>query len=298
MHWHILGAGSIGLLWTAKLIQAGYRATLILRNRGKLEQLHREPTIRCGDEYFPVEAELTDSASKISSLLITTKAYDAESAFKSALSRISPNASVLLLHNGMGPQQRLAEQYPQTDIWAGSTTDGAYLKSDFHVVQAGEGETWIGSLSDPKQDGLYQQLKCLPALYHQSQITHRLWQKLAINCAINPLTAIYNCKNGELLNNAEYYRQMKLICEEVERVAAAKNIPLFEIPLIDKVIEVVSATARNYSSMRQDVAHQRQTEIEYINGFLCEQARQRRVATPINDSLLDQLRQLPTTQTI
>lgn len=297
MHWHILGAGSIGLLWAAKLSQAGYRVTLILRNSVKLEKFRREPTIRCGDDYFPVAAELADSAPKISNLLVTTKAHDAESAFESLLTRFSSDAKVLLLHNGLGPQQRLAEQYPQIDIWAGSTTDGAYLKSSFHVVRAGIGATWIGSLSDSQQDDLYQQLKWLPALHHEPQIVHKLWQKLAINCALNPLTAIYNCKNGELVSNADYLQQMKLICGEVEQVAAALNIPLFEIPLTEMVIEVATVTAENFSSMHQDVAHQRQTEIKTINGFLCEQARQQRIATPLNDDLLNQINRLSATRT-
>ncbi len=292
MHWHILGAGSIGLLWAAKLSLVGYRVTLILRNQDKLEQLLREPTIRRGGEHFPVNAELPGSASIISNLLITTKAYDVESAFESVKIRFSPNTKVLLLHNGLGPQQRLLELHPELELWAGSTTDGAYRMSDFHVVQAGEGEIWIGSLSCSQQDSLYQYLKCLPALHHQPLIIPRLWQKLAINCAINPLTAIYNCKNGEVLSNSECFRQMRLVCEEVEQVAMAQKIPLFETPLINKVIEVATVTATNYSSMQQDVVHQRQTEIEFINGFLCEQARQQGIATPANDAMLDQIRQV------
>lgn len=292
MHWHILGAGSIGLLWATKLSLAGFRVTLILRNQDKLEQLQRNPTIRCRNVHFPVEAELPDSASKISNLLITTKAFDVEIAFESVKTRFSDNIKVLLLHNGLGPQQRLSKQYAEVELWAGSTTDGAYLMSNFHVAQAGEGETWIGSLSNPKQNSLYEQLKHLSALRHQPLIIHRLWQKLAINCAINPLTAIFNCRNGELLNNSECYRQMILICEEVERVTNVLNIPLFETRLIDRVVEVATVTSMNYSSMQQDAVHQRPTEIEFINGYLCEQASQQGITTPVNDAMVDQIRQL------
>jgi 2-dehydropantoate 2-reductase len=292
MHWHILGAGSIGLLWATKLNRAGFRVTLILRNQDKLDQFLREPVIRCGNERFPVDAELPDSRSEISNLLITTKAYDVESAFDSVKKRFLSDTKVLLLHNGLGPQQRLLELYPQVELWAGTTTDGAYLISNFHIARAGEGDTWIGSLSNPEQSGLYQDLNCLPDLHFQSSIIPSLWQKLAINCAINPLTAIYNCKNGEVLSNTACYRQMILICEEVEQIAAIQNIPLFETPLIDKVIEVATVTTSNYSSMQQDVTHNRQTEIEFINGFLCEQARQQCIPTPVNDAMVNKIRQI------
>ena len=37
MTWHILGAGSLGSLWAARLARAGLPVRLILRNRQRLE---------------------------------------------------------------------------------------------------------------------------------------------------------------------------------------------------------------------------------------------------------------------
>ncbi|NMU82308.1 2-dehydropantoate 2-reductase, partial [Vibrio parahaemolyticus] len=87
--------------------------------------------------------------------------------------------------------------------------------------------------------------------------------KLAINCAINPLTAILQCKNGELAK-PEFKIQLESITQELVEVMSKEGIAIEFRSLFDTVMQVVNATAENYSSMRQDVFHQRRTEIDFI----------------------------------
>jgi 2-dehydropantoate 2-reductase len=48
---------------------------------------------------------------------------------------------------------------------------------------------------------------------------------------------------------------------------------------------VAEATARNTSSMRQDIEADRRTEVDAINGAVAERGERARVATPVNDTL-------------
>ncbi len=294
MHWHILGAGAIGLLWAAKFQRAGINTTLLLRNPAKLAAYTGTFSILEAQQSFqiPVPAQALDAPQRdaISHLLITTKSYDALAAFNSVRERLTQDARVLLLHNGMGPQQAIAAQNPHLQVWAGSTTDGAWLNSAFELIRAGHGQTRIGHLSNPDDQSLSQQLAhCEPALSHSENIHATLWQKLAINCAINPLTAIYRCRNGELASHAEYRAHMQVICHEVEQVAARLNIPLFDQPLIDQACLVAEQTGTNYSSMYQDVVHNRRSEIDTITGYLCQQAEQQNIEVAENQRLLSQI---------
>jgi 2-dehydropantoate 2-reductase len=52
------------------------------------------------------------------------------------------------------------------------------------------------------------------------------------------------------------------------------------------VVRVIAATAANRSSMLQDVAAGRRTEIDYITGYLVRAARHHGVAAPHNEALL------------
>ena len=46
-------------------------------------------------------------------------------------------------------------------------------------------------------------------------------EKLAMNCVINSLTVLLNCKNGELLHNYNITRAMRLLLLEVSAVIRA-----------------------------------------------------------------------------
>ena len=274
--------------------RAGFNTTLLLRNPDKLATYRGAFSIMEGQQVsqiqVPAEALNSPQGRQISNLLITTKSYDALAAFNSVRERLTDNARVLLLHNGMGPQQAIAAQNPHLQVWAGSTTDGAYLNSAFELIRAGHGQTRIGNLNTPNDQSLSQQLApCEPALHHSDNIHATLWQKLAINCAINPLTAIYRCRNGELASHAEYRAHMQVICHEVEQVASALNIPLFDQPLIDQACLVAEQTGENYSSMYQDVIHRRRSEIDTITGYLCLQAEQLNIEVTENQRLLSQI---------
>lgn len=297
MHWHILGAGAIGLLWAAKLQNAGHQVTLILRTAEKLAQYNTTGCFQIINddktERFSTEAELADNNTPISYLLVTTKSFAVTGAFASVQHRLTNDTRVLLLHNGMGPQQQLTNENPDLEIWAGSTTDGAYFESPYHLVRAGIGETCIGRLSACGNDSLFQELQEVDEQLQQSADIHTvLWRKLAINCAINPLTALFNCRNGELLKYDDRRAAMAQICKEVEDVAKALGITLFNRKLMEQAWDVAELTSNNHSSMQQDVSHNRPTEIETITGYLCQMADQAGVATPANHLVLDAIRGL------
>lgn len=297
MHWHILGAGAIGLLWAAKLKQAGHSVTLILSNAKKLTQYnetgHFSVTSDGLKDRFITNAELANHTSPIHQLLITTKSFAAVDAFNSIRHRLADNARILILHNGMGPQEQLVAENPQLEIWAGSTTDGAYFESPWNLVRAGIGDTQIGRLSEYGNESLFEELASADKkLTMTTDINTVLWRKLAINCAINPLTAVYDCRNGELLKYTDRRAAMAQICKEVDNVANALKIKLFDRKLMEQAWDVAELTGTNHSSMQQDVSHNRTTEIETITGFFCRAAEQAGIPVPANQLVLEAIRNI------
>ena len=118
-----------------------------------------------------------------------------------------------------------------------------------------------------------------------------LWHKLAINAVINPLTALYNCNNGELAK-VQYQQQINQILDEVCQVAEATGYPLQYAQMLEKVQQVIQSTAANFSSMQQDIIHKRRTEIDAINGYIVTQAARYNIAVPFNTQLMQQVLQL------
>lgn len=135
-----------------------------------------------------------------------------------------------------------------------------------------------------------------------------LWKKLAVNCVINPLTAIHNVTNGQLLsiddtNHAEDIMTiMRQILEEVSLVAMMEMRTLYEETMsmsssedggydeqcntlrtqwlltttetlstssLEKFVhQVMNSTKDNISSMLQDVRSGKTTEVRFLNGYV------------------------------
>jgi 2-dehydropantoate 2-reductase len=112
-----------------------------------------------------------------------------------------------------------------------------------------------------------------------------LWGKLVINAAINPLTALLDIPNGELLNRPSAREVAAALAREAASVAVAKGISL---PFPDPVAAtetVAHRTASNKSSMLQDVKRGSPTEIDAICGAIVRAGEQTGVPTPVNRTL-------------
>ena len=71
------------------------------------------------------------------------------------------------------------------------------------------------------------------------------------------------------------------------KIIKRKRIKLIYNDPIQRAESVCKATARNVSSMLQDVLNSKPTEIDYINGVIARQGKALGIPTPVNDLLID-----------
>ena len=289
--WHVLGPGAIGSLFACHLQKAQLSTALVTRSPSEDARLI---TLEHNGQSETHAFQIDNSERPFKNLLVTVKAHQTAQALLSNKSRIHHNTLVVLLQNGMGAWQTLQTEFPNTPFLVASTTEGAYRSLEHHIVHAGRGCTWVGSLTEQwrsKIAPLLQQwnpleLKLLPDI----NIEARLWQKLAINCAINPLTVIYDCKNGDLLKNSKALEEMKSICDEAELVLLkALGNPLPE-PLFTVAKKIAQSTGRNKSSMLQDYHRGNATEIDFITGYLVSAADKLGIKVNTNRRVLETIK--------
>ncbi|MDO9318025.1 MAG: 2-dehydropantoate 2-reductase [Gammaproteobacteria bacterium] len=297
-HWHVLGAGAMGCLWAARLAQHGARITLLLRGEGDLRR-HAEAGGQITLEEdgvlqrIPVQAQIAaDVVMPIQRLLVATKAQDVEAALDSVHHAIAPHTHIVLLQNGIKAQRRASAFFGAQRVYCLSTSQGAWLRAPLHVVHAGSGETWLGrlGLADTLDSALLQSLPVAAmGIRTDPDIEGRLWRKLAINCAVNALTVIYDCRNGELLTHPQAHGELLALCAEIEALYAA----LPETPTLDKLVTqvdaVLTATAQNFSSTLQDFRRGKVSELSQLNGYLCELARSHGLNCSVNEAILQRI---------
>ncbi|WP_395610761.1 putative 2-dehydropantoate 2-reductase [Pseudomonas sp. B22129] len=280
--WHILGAGSLGTLWATRLARAGVPVRLILRDAARLASYQAGPGLTLVEhgveQTYPVIGETPDSPEPIRRLLAACKAYDAQSAVAQLQHRLAPDAELILLQNGLGSQDAVAAQLPQARCLFASSTEGAFRDGDWRVVFAGHGYTWLGDAAHPAPPLWLSDLQAAGIPHEWStDILTRLWRKLALNCAINPLTVLYQCRNGGL---QAHQCEVATLCAELAELLECCGQPAAAEALHSEVERVIQATAANYSSMYQDVANARRTEISYLLGYACQAAARHQLVLP------------------
>jgi 2-dehydropantoate 2-reductase len=289
-HWHVLGAGAIGCLFAQALHRCGTRVTLVMR-AGTHAQL-RPVIVERGDQSCEVQLPViaADGPASISHLLVTTKAYDVRDAVAGIAHLLGNNCVVLLLVNGLGLAEQLAAEWPQLDIYCGTTTEGAYSLGAQHVRHAGRGNTRIGKEGLSRPPAWFEQWpRAIDDCVWDAHIQSALWSKLAVNCIINPLTAVHGCRNGELGRRRDLAAHVTLLCDEVASICRAAGFADIAQQLPSTVATVIAATADNRSSMLQDVECGRRTEIDFITGYLLHVADQLDIAAPHNRALLEEM---------
>lgn len=279
----IAGVGALGTLmaWHCRF------ETLFTHNRRQQTEFSLQTSASASDISPQVD---TFSAplwrgENIDWLIITTKAAATLEILSDLKDHLKNTSRILLLQNGMGQQEDasawLERNGINTELWVASSTEGAYKANDGTVIYAGKGQTLAGRWQ-PSGETARAQLP--PAMKLTNDIKQVLHEKLAINAIINPLTAHYRCRNGELLTSTGKHSEFKALSIEVATLFKELNWKTgFDIE--QQAARVAEATAQNQSSTFQDVLHQRRTELPYICGYLLQNAKQNGLNAPLTESL-------------
>ncbi|WP_160062187.1 ketopantoate reductase family protein [Psychromonas sp. L1A2] len=301
----IIGAGAIGCLWLAKLHQSGYPCHLVSRPSTKCLQQQLYFTDLQGQQHqFAISHSQQLLTAKVdeqqSTILVCVKAPQVLSALLNQQQYISPHQVIILMHNGYGCAEEVKQHFPENSIICATTANASLLNSPLNVTHTGIGPSYFGVFQSTDKltiidNNLKQYLEPLQNVmadvYWTEKILEKCWLKLIINAAINPLTAIHQITNGQL-QASQYEALIQPLVLEAFGIAEAERIDFELTELQQTVSNVITATAGNYSSMNRDIFYGRETEIEYINGYLIKKAQQHNIATPILSDLYQQIKVL------
>ncbi|MGY5450300.1 2-dehydropantoate 2-reductase [Agarivorans sp. MS3-6] len=292
-HCAIIGAGAVGGLLASHLGQQQTVCFIDSRIAQPAQCTIKVNSLSQGKIAF--ELAILPDVPRCQWLIICVKAHQVDAAIQSL--DLSPATNILLMVNGMGSHHQVLKHVDEHRLYLASNTHGALvnLKSSsvLSVEHTGLGKIDVGTFNKQQYPPaeLASLQASLPPLHWHPDIYQALWLKLVINCCINPLTALNNCKNGELLQ-PNYQAKLKALCQELSQIALLDGVVLNSALLLSTVREVAFNTAENYSSMQQDISHQRLTEIDYINGYVVSLAKTHHAVCRHNVALVQQIKLL------
>jgi 2-dehydropantoate 2-reductase len=281
----IIGAGSIGLLFAAYIsrvmevtiyTRTTEQATEIIKN-GVVLKKKGEQTIS-----FVKSLPITEWKGAEDLTIVAVKQYQ----LHPIIGRIKqlpliPN-NLLFLQNGMGHLKQL-ETLPLTNISVGTVEHGALKENSYTVSHNGEAMTNVAVFNG---DSILLSEFVLSApiefpLVLQADYFKMMENKLIVNAVINPLTAILQVENGELIKNQYYLRVLKNLYSEISMILNIENAEEHQRQIID----ICKNTSENRSSMLKDIEANRMTEVDAILGFILEEAQSRDMKAPQVENL-------------
>ena len=292
MRFMVFGAGALGSLVAARL-SAAHNVTLVGRREHVLairtSGLRVTGRTECVATAIEAVTEPTETPPDV--VLVTTKSYGTAGAVE-ALARFSKQSIFVSLQNGLGNEEILAER--AENVLGAVINQGVTFLEPGAVYHAGEGETELGAFQGTEPGDAERVASAfretgLPARA-VDDIRARIWLKVILNAAVNPLTALLAKRTGELIGDPALESAIRLIVHESVAIAYAAGIVLEENAILEKIWSVARATKDNKSSMLQDLQRGRRTEIDAINGALLDRARALGVAAPQNELLFHLIR--------
>jgi 2-dehydropantoate 2-reductase len=277
----VFGAGSLGALIGSLLSDAGVDVHLVGRER--VVDAFADGVRVEGTEGFVARPSLSTEPREADITLVTVKSYDTPDAAEALAPVVVEDDAVVSLQNGMGNEEVLDEALDAT-VLGGTATYGANLNAEDGVVgYAGEGRVVVGDYTGGASAEAERVADTLDGVRTEATegMDVRLWEKLAVNAAINPVTALTGARNGEALERAEDV--IRDTACEVERVAASHGVVLDGAER--SAVRVAEKTAENVSSTLQDVRAGRRTEIDALNGYVVDAAEGTDADVPVNRTL-------------
>lgn len=316
----IYGAGAMGTVLGAYISKAGYQIDLINRNKEHVQALNKDGAKIIGKIEFTqkVTALLPNQIKKkYDIVLLMTKQKLNKEIVTFLQPHLAKGGVVCTMQNGL-PESSVAEVIGKdqtigcTMSW-GATLHGKGVSEltseptrDVLTFSIGK----YGNNDDVKFNYIVELLNTMGDVKVEKNFTGARWAKLLVNAAFSGLSVVTGETFGVLASKRKSRKLALMAIKECIDVAKAHSIEIEPIQGKDVVkllnynnwikkqismfiIPIAMKKHKNIrSSMLRDLSLGRKTEIDAINGVVCEYGDKVNVDTPVNDMIVEIVKEI------
>ena len=312
-HIVFFGAGSVGCFVGGAWQAAGLPVSFVGRQRTQRDVEKHGITVTDGDGarlHLPPGSVTFGTSAKVLGqagvIALTVKSFDTEAAAKEIARHGRAGTTVISFQNGVSNVARLKETLPDFDVLQGMVPfNVAYMGSGrWHKGVAGE----VVAEARPVTEAIAAKIgRRLGQLRIVADADGLAWGKLLINLN-NAVNALSGKSLLDQLSDRDYRRVVA--ASQVEALAVLQEAgirpaKLGPIPpdLLPYAIAAPDLLFRNTilkaqridrdarSSMADDLAAGRRTEIDYLNGEVVKLARSVKMRAPVNEAIVALIKQ-------
>lgn len=276
----IMGGGAIGLFFAVEIAQE-FPAVLFTKT---IEQANAvtaqgvEVREKGKSAIYSIQAKPSEDAlmKEMDLLVIALKQYQLPAAIP-VLERLPKETALIFLQNGMGHVE-VMDCLKQKNVFAATVEHGVLRTGAAQIEVKGRSRTNIAVVRGSRNaiSRFIEKMRDRFPFVWRDDAKWMLLEKLSANVVINPLTAILNSTNGELLTNKHYFR----LAQEIFKEFAAVFSEYETEKGWESIQRICQATSGNCSSMLSDLKAGRPTEVDAIIGFVLSEADKNGIAVP------------------
>lgn len=295
----MIGSGAAGSVFACYLKKGGADLWLVDRYQAHMDKVAAE-----GMTFVTPEGEqlltgfntayTAENIGIMDVVILMVKATQTDNIMPSLKNCIGDETVVVSLQNGLGNEEVLQKYVSADRILYGFGTIGTELPEPAKCVSKPEsgiimrfGAAQKSELSD--KIGKYLE-DCFKAggceASFEADIRPFVWKKAISNSGYNTLSALLRLKVGPILDCETGCELIKKVWAEGCKVAeAVTGVDLWS-EMEEELPRLAAGFATYYPSMAQDVVlHQRQTEVELLNGAIAKYGKKLGVETPVNEAM-------------
>lgn len=311
----IYGCGAMGTVIGALLAKGGLLTDMVDIYKEHVDTLNEKGATLIGHEDLnvPVRAILPEQMSGIYDLIILLcKQTVNEQAFETIRPFVDENSTILTIQNGV-PEPSVAKAFSEeqviggTILW-GATFIGPGVSEVTEPLQEKPVLFEIGSISGEINDRVRlvkDILSIIGPTVETSDLMYARWSKVTVNACMSGMSAVLGSTFGSILDSPKAMKVIGRIGYEAGRVNKAcgmKLAPLngtnvdwmFKLGPLTKLLVSKLIVPVGYKHMRdakasmlQDLEKGKLTEVDMINGYICDEGRKHGIKTPANDKVVE-----------
>jgi 2-dehydropantoate 2-reductase len=294
----VLGCGGVGGYYGSKLAYyySGHPSVnIIFLARGKhLEKMQESGLVVCipGKE-FTVRPFLATEAfdGTFDLVLVAVKTYDLPAAIGQIRKNITAVTIIIPLVNGVEAYELLRQEFPASNIFQGCCYLNSLVEAPGIIRFMGGSEQVQLGFHDEALLGQTAELLSAAGLdvFSGKDISDKVWEKFLFGSVFSAIGSLQNETFGEIASSPERMKLARKMLTEANAVAQAKGINLRPSIADDILVKIRAFSKDARSSMQQDFAKGKRTELETFVGYIIRCGKELKIETPEYLEIYEQL---------
>ena len=297
----VVGAGAMGSMFGAHLALDGHDVTLVDVDAAHVSAIaERGLTMRFASESRTVRLRATTDPvhelAEVDAVIVLCKGWANDVAARSIAHALGPTSTVVTIQNGLGNDTSLATVLGPECVVSGTTTAGAHrpepgIVDVSPITSAGQSITQLGQAGDDAT--VLQSTRDLADALSSAGLpceilpdaTAIIWRKLALAATAGPLTAAMGVTVEAMMDSSAARDLLRGLFDEIAALALAADVEFDTDAVWEHAITTFQAVGAHTTSMADDFAEGRRSEIDSFCVAISKLGRAHRIPTPTHDAL-------------